>query len=172
MRRRCGQCNRIAHGNSCSSRCSSGTRAGYSRVGGVKARSGQRDDVWKVDLHAGRVAPATYEEYSASDLRIEMPAILLKQALRMNMFSQTGISKRVKWLATKQSMKLLSSFMQLLDFEEYAVLPLHRNLTWRSLRVWARRWREVLGYGQLIWIMKSRKINGKEVEQVALLEFS
>ena len=35
-----------------------------------------------------------------------------------------------------------------------------------------RRWREVLGYGQLIWIMRSRKISGEEVEQVALLEYS
>jgi hypothetical protein len=40
------------------------------------------------------------------------------------------------------------------------------------LRVWMRRWREVLGYAQLIWIMKIRRITGKEVEQVALLEYS
>jgi hypothetical protein len=30
----------------------------------------------------------------------------------------------------------------------------------------------VLGYAQLIWIMKIRRITGKEVEQVALLEYS
>jgi hypothetical protein len=60
----------------------------------------------------------------------------------------------------------------MLDFEEYEIIPLRRNLAWRSLRVWMRRWREVVGYLQLSWIMKSRKIGGKEVEQVALLEFS
>jgi hypothetical protein len=60
----------------------------------------------------------------------------------------------------------------MLDFEEYELIPLRRNLSWRSLRVWWRRWREVLGYAQLTWIMKSRKIAGKEVEQVALLEYS
>jgi UDP-MurNAc hydroxylase len=134
--------------------------------------SNTRSDLWKIDLHAKNVERATRDEYLASDMRVEMPAIVLKQALRMNMFSQTGISKRVKWIATKQSMPLLSFFMQMLDFEEYEVIPLRRNLTGRSLRVWARRWREVLGYAQLIWIMKSRKISGKEVEQVALLELS
>jgi UDP-MurNAc hydroxylase len=137
-----------------------------------KARTERREDLWRVDLHACKVTRATADEYLKSDMRIEMPAILLKQALRMNMFSQTGISKRVKWMATKQSMALLSFFMLMLDFEEYAVIPLHRNLSWRSLRVWMRRWREVLGYAQLIWIMKNRRITGKEVEQVALLEYS
>ena len=104
--------------------------------------------------------------------RLIQPAVMLKQALRMNMFSQTGISKRVKWIATKQSMPLLGFFMQMLDFEEYGLIPLHHNLSWRSIRVWMRRWREVLGYAQLIWIMKIRRITGKEVEQVALLEYS
>jgi UDP-MurNAc hydroxylase len=137
-----------------------------------KASSGRREDLWKVDLHAHEVTRATTDEYLASDMRIEMPAIMLKQALRMNMFSQTGISKRVKWIATHQSMPLLGFFMQMLDFEEYGLIPLHRNLSWRSIRVWMRRWREVLGYAQLVWIMRSRRITGKEVEQVALLEYS
>jgi len=134
--------------------------------------SGQHSDLWKIDLHANSVMPATREEYLSSDMRIEMPAIMLRQALRMNMFGHTGISKRVKWVATGQSMSLLGFFMLMLDFEEYELIPLRRNLSWRSLRVWSRRWREVLGYAQLTWIMKSRKIAGKEVEQVALLEYS
>jgi UDP-MurNAc hydroxylase len=137
-----------------------------------KARSGRREELWKVDLHARDVTHATIDEYLASDLRVEMPAIMLKQALRMNMFSQTGISKRVKWLATKRSMPLLGFFMLLLDFEEYELIPLRRNLSWRSIRVWSRRWRELVGYAQLIWIMKRRRITGKQVEQVALLEYS
>ncbi len=137
-----------------------------------KARSERREDLWKVDLYAGKVWRVAGPEYLTSDMRIEMPAILLKQALRMNMFGQAGISKRVTWIATKQSMDLLGFFMLMLDFEEYELLPLHRNLSWRSIRVWLRRWREVLGYAQLLWIMRSRKIAGKEVEQVALLEYS
>jgi UDP-MurNAc hydroxylase len=137
-----------------------------------KGRGERREDLWKVDLYAREVTRATTDEYLASDMRIEMPAIMLRQALRMNMFSQTGISKRVKWIATKQSMVLLGFFMLMLDFEEYDLIPLHRNLSLRSMRVWMRRWREVLGYAQLMWIMKSRRITGKEVEQVALLEYS
>ncbi|MGB6307211.1 MAG: MBL fold metallo-hydrolase [Steroidobacteraceae bacterium] len=136
------------------------------------SRSGDRSDLWKIDVHADRVTRVAREEYLASDMRIEMPAIMLKQALRMNMFGQTGISKRVKWVMTRQSAGLLGFFMLMLDFEEYELIPLRRNLSWRSLRVWARRWREVLGYAQLTWIMKSRKIAGREVEQVALLEYS
>jgi UDP-MurNAc hydroxylase len=136
------------------------------------SRSGQLSDLWKIDVHANSVMPATREEYLSSDMRIEMPAIMLRQSLRMNMFSQAGISKRVKWIVTKQSVTLLGFFMLMLDFEEYDLIPLRRNLSWRSLRVWSRRWRELLGYAQLTWIKKSRKIAGKEVEQVALLEYS
>jgi hypothetical protein len=41
-----------------------------------------------------------------------------------------------------------------------------------EIRVWSWRWREVVGYAELIWIMKRWRIAGKEVEQVALLEYS
>jgi hypothetical protein len=136
------------------------------------SRSGERSDLWRIDVNANSVTRVAREEYLSSDMRIEMPAIMLRQALRMNMFGHTGISKCVKWVATRQSMRLLGFFMLMLDFEEYELIPLRRNLSWRSLRVWWRRWREVLGYAQLTWIMKSRKIAGKEVEQVALLEYS
>jgi UDP-MurNAc hydroxylase len=137
-----------------------------------KSTSGERPTLWKVDLAANKVSPASSEEYQASDMRVEMPAIVLRQALRMNMFAHAGISKRIKWIATRESMKILGLFMFMLDLEEYELLPIRSNFRWRSIRVWARRWREVLGYVQLSWIMKSRKIGGKEVEQVALLELS
>src|SRR3984957_3075285 len=136
------------------------------------SRSGRRSDIWKVDLHANSVTQAAQDEYLASDMRVEIPAIILRQALRMNMFAHAGISKRVKWMATKQAMGLLEFFMLLMDFEEYELIPLRRNLSWRSLRVWLRHWREVAGYAQLTWIMKSRGIARKDVEQVALLEYS
>lgn len=136
------------------------------------SRNGAGDNFWKIDLHGNGVASATRAEYIASDMRIEIAAVVLKQALRLNMFAHAGISKRIKWFATRQSMGLLALFMQILDFEEYELIPLRRNLSWRGLRVWARRWREVLGYAQLMWIMKRRKITGKEVEQIALLEYS
>jgi hypothetical protein len=35
-------------------------------------------------------------------------------------------------------MQLLGFFMLMLDFEEYELIPLHRNLSWRGLRVWMR----------------------------------
>jgi hypothetical protein len=118
------------------------------------------------------VEAASDDEYAASDMRIEMPSIILKQALTMNMFAHAGISKRTRWLATTDAMDLLGFFMFMLDLQEYELIPLRRNLSWRSIRVWLRRWREVLGYAQLIWLMKRRRISGKEVEQVALLEYS
>ena len=89
-----------------------------------RARTEARADIWKVNLWQGAAARATEEEYRSSDLRVEMPAIILKQALRMNMFSQTGISKRIKWIATKRSMPILRFFMLMLDYEEYALIPL------------------------------------------------
>jgi UDP-MurNAc hydroxylase len=138
----------------------------------INSVAGQSSEAWTIDLHANTVGRATAEEYAASTMRLEMPALILKQALRMNMFSHAGISKRVKWSATSESMPLLAFFVQMMDFEEYELLPLHRNFSWRSLRVWLRRWRELLGYIQLTWIMKHRRITGKEVEQVALLELS
>ena len=138
----------------------------------INSVAGNSSEIWRVELYGNSVVRASAEQYATSDMRLEIPALILKQALRMNMFSHAGISKRMKWFGTTQSMPLLAFFVQMMDFEEYELLPLRRNLSWRSLRVWLRRWRELLGYAQLIWIMKRRGIAGKEVEQVALLELS
>lgn len=138
----------------------------------LRCSTGTDGGIWRIDVHERIVERVDLERYRASTMRIEMPAVVLRQALRMNMFAHAGISKRVRYIATRELMPVLNSFLQLLNFEEYELIPLRNNLSPRSIRVWLRRWREVVAYAQLIWIMRVRRISQKEVEQVALLEYS
>src|SRR5690606_33305348 len=114
--------------------------------------------IWRIDVERKEVLQSSPAEYAASDVRLEIPPIVLRQALRMNMFAHVGISKRIRYCAAKDAMPLLNLFTQLPNFEEYELFPFSKNLTWRSIRAWTRRWREVLGYIQLLWIMRNRRI--------------
>jgi len=86
-------------------------------------------------------------------MRIHIPAIVLRQSLRMNMFGHAGISKRVRYLASHADMRRLRLFEFLLECYEVELLPLRRNLSARSLRVWLRRWREAVLYLQIAFML-------------------
>jgi len=56
--------------------------------------------------------------------------------------------------------------------EEYEMLPLSNHFSLRSLSVWLRRWREIVLYFNVLWILFRRKVSLGEVEQILLLEQS
>ena len=78
-----------------------------------------------------------------------MPAIVLRQCLRMNMFGHAAISKRARYLATKEFMPYLKRFELLLTAYELEFLPFRRNLSVATLKTYSRRWRELVLYAQV-----------------------
>jgi hypothetical protein len=59
---------------------------------------------------------------------MHIPAIILRQSLRMNMFGHAGISKRVRYLATHAEMPWLKRFELMLSMYESELLPIRKNL--------------------------------------------
>ena len=122
---------------------------------------------WWIDMWTRRVQEAAPEDVEQARLRVHIPAIVLRQSLRMNMFAHAGISKRVRFLATRTDMRYLRLFEFLLECYEVELLPLRQNLTRRSLRSWARRWREPVLYLQIAWLLLIGH-NLIEIEQTLL----
>ena len=125
-------------------------------------------DQWRVNLWKRSVEPVAQSERSSAPARMHIPAIILRQSLRMNMFGHAGISKRVRYLATHAEMPWLKRFELMLSMYESELLPIRKNLSLRFLKTFALRWRELLLYAQVAVRMAVGQ-NPVEIEQRLLL---
>jgi len=135
----------------------------------IVSEGGAQPGQWRVDLYRKTVTPIGEADSLASPARIHIPAIVLRQCLRMNMFGHAAISKRVRYLATHEFMPHLKRFEMPLNAYELEFLPLRGNLSLATLRVYARRWRELIVYVQVA----ARMILGQspiDIEQRMLMK--
>jgi hypothetical protein len=100
------------------------------------ARHGGGADYFLLDVADGEIAQLDPDRLPANPIVFETAAVVLKKAMASNMFSQIGISKRVKYLSRREDARYLNRVNQLLAAYEYEVLPLSRLLSLRTLRVW------------------------------------
>ena len=115
----------------------------------IVSEGGAEPVQWRVDLWKRSVEPATEIERTTASARMHVPAIVLRQSLRMNMFGHAGISKRVRYLATHAEMPWLKRFALLLSMYESELLPIRRNFSRQFLKTFALRWRELVLYAQV-----------------------
>lgn len=113
------------------------------------SRSAKAIQGFAVDLPAGTVREVEPEGFDGFDKRIEFPALILRQALAMNMFGHAGISKRVHFYGTSQSMPALKRFVTLTELAEAEIFPLHGHLSLRAIKSLLPRWREGVLYAQV-----------------------
>lgn len=118
----------------------------------IVSRSERGVDRFAVNMCAGTVRmPAEEEEF---EMRIEYPALILRQAMALNMFGHAAISKRVHFFATKATMHCLNRFNAILELKEAELLPLRKVLSARSARALYPRWREALLYARVLLDLK------------------
>jgi UDP-MurNAc hydroxylase len=110
---------------------------------------GRPDVHWVVDYGARRVY-ASEQRPEAYALRLSLPAFVLKDCLYKRLFSTFSASKRLRIELRPGHIRDFLIFFQLLDLYEYEYFPLRRMLSWRFVRVWSRRWRELLLYAGLL----------------------
>lgn len=115
------------------------------------ATAGDRVQGFAVDGYRGTVREVDSAEFEAFDKRVEFPALILRQALAMNMFDHAGISKRVHFYATREQMPALRRFIALLQLEEAEIFPLRNHFSKRAIRALLPRWREGLLYGRAMF---------------------
>ena len=135
------------------------------------AKAGDSRSGFAVDLHGGgkvrEVQPADFDKF---DMRIEFPAIILRQALAMNMFQHAGISKRVHYYATAAAMPKLKRFVAILDMTEAELFPLRANINMRTIRAILPRWREGLLYSRvMVDVARGKDMPDLEIEYLAEL---
>jgi UDP-MurNAc hydroxylase len=125
----------------------------------IVAQSANGETGFAIDLCRGQVRSASTAEFGSFSIRIEIPALILRQAMAMNMFGHAAISKRVHYYATKADMPALGRFASILNWEEAEFLPLRRNVNLRAMKALLPRWREVLLQLQVV----AKLVRGKTV---------
>lgn len=83
-------------------------------------------------------------------VQVTMPAIVLRDCLFKRMFSTFSASKRLHIKVRRGHMRDYFILFQLLDMYEYEYFPLRNCFRWRFIKVWLRRWREVIGQLRLV----------------------
>jgi UDP-MurNAc hydroxylase len=125
----------------------------------IVAKAGEKRTGFAVNMPTGSVREVLEADFSKYQARIEFPALILAQALRMNMFGHAAISKRVHYYATQDAMQKLKRFVSILDWAECEILPLRNHFTRRSLSALLPRWRESLLYARTaIELMKGNDL--------------
>lgn len=131
----------------------------------IRAYSGDTASYWTIDVRRRIAAATTREVFDAADAQIDVPSAVLKHALRANMFGHVSISKRVRYRGTAAGLKRLKRFELLLCFEEAELVPVHRLFTYRAIRSFLPRWRELMLYAEVALLRFGRGVPFQEIEQ-------
>jgi UDP-MurNAc hydroxylase len=119
----------------------------------IVSSNSQMRDYFELNLRSGVVTCVPAESAADYAIRTEFPSVILNQSLRMNMFSQAWISKRVHYYSPRSKMPVLQNFLRILEFSEAELLPLRNLLSMRTLRALLPRWREPLLYAHALYYL-------------------
>ncbi len=129
--------------------------------------AGETRQAFRFDLHGGAVREVDAATVPLQALRIVLPASVFAKALQLNMFGHAGISKRVRYCATRAEQPLLNTLEGMLYWYEYEAVPLKKLARPRFLVSYLDRWREVVLYARLAFGL-SRGIGLREQEEQLL----
>ncbi len=127
----------------------------------VVSIAGEQKWGYALNMARGTSRPVEPSEFADFDVRIEMPEIVLRQAVMMNMFHHAEVSKRLHLYATEQAMPFLRLVVSVLTLKEAEVLPIRKLLTLRMLKAYLPRWREIGLYAQFVLL----NLQGQSVGQ-------
>jgi len=109
-------------------------------------KAGEDKSAFCFNLFSGTFDEICISEIERFDCQIHTSTRIFNQCVTTQLFSHLAISKRVKYKITLSSKSKLTRLNFLLNMYEYDLLPLHKNLSKRSITNWLTRWRELVLY--------------------------
>jgi hypothetical protein len=109
--------------------------------------------LFSVDLSSGKVTwldpllPLHYDQYP---IQIHTTAYIFLRSIEFKIFSHMCIGKRVFYKVKRNRKQYMETLNLMFNLYEYDMLPISRNLKFRSLQSWSMRWRELLLYAMFI----------------------
>lgn len=128
-----------------------------------------QDYFFIVDLEKCLLIETDAKTYYKSEIKIEWPVFVFKQAVILNMYIHAFISKRVRfYLHKKEHLKKLNRFLFFLIQLEHEFFPIRLKYMWRLFLAYCKRWRELFVY---ITALKEYVVNKRSmpiIEEILL----
>jgi len=108
---------------------------------------------FRVNVKNGVVKKCGFDNESGALVRI--PAKIFIDAVMLNMFHHSSISKRIQFKFTNiENMRKYEKFHKLLEYVELEVFPLNIKYLFRLGSSYTRRWRELMVYIKALVLLK------------------
>jgi len=121
-----------------------------------KYYNGYQSNYCMIDVYNKLCEEARSKDYEIAKLKFEIPNVVLKMCIKLNMFSHGFISKRITLYSDTGEERKLKYFELLLEMMETELIPLSNNVSIRSLKNWSSRFSEIVLYVRVLLIMKSK----------------
>lgn len=112
--------------------------------------AGEKETAFRVDVYNRTVEEIESYNDDTDPIQIHTSALIMRQCLKMHLFSHLSISKRVRFRMRKADKKYVERLNLLYNLYEYDMLPMRRLFQPRALETWLLRWREIVLYFQLV----------------------
>jgi UDP-MurNAc hydroxylase len=113
-------------------------------------RAGEAAFIFEVDIYRGTVRELDGFDDERNPIQVHTSAFVMRHCMAANLFSHLAISKRVKYRVRSDKKRYMRLLNSIFNYYEYDLLPLRKAFRLRVFRVWARRWREIALYFQIL----------------------
>jgi UDP-MurNAc hydroxylase len=112
--------------------------------------AGDQRTIVETDLYAKTIRLLDRIDDGVNGIQIHVSLHIMQQCMSANLFSLMPISKRLRCRVTASNVRSVEVLKKTFNLYERGYLPLRKTLKVRFVREWARRWRELLLYAEII----------------------
>lgn len=112
--------------------------------------AGDQRTIVETDLYSKTVRLLDQIDDGIDRIQIHVSLYIMQHCISADLFSLMPISKRLRCRLTVRNVRSMELLKRTFNLYERGYLPVRKTLTVRFVREWARRWRELLLWAEII----------------------
>jgi hypothetical protein len=112
--------------------------------------AGDQRTVVETDLYGKTVRLLDQIDDGVDRIQVHVSLHIMQHCMSADLFSLMPISKRLRYRLTARNVRSMELLKKIFNLYERGYLPVRKTLQVRFIREWARRWREILLYAEII----------------------
>jgi hypothetical protein len=112
--------------------------------------AGDQRTIVETDLYGKTVRLLDQIDDGVDRIQVHVSLHIMQHSMSADLFSLMPISKRLRYGLTARNVRSMELLKKTFNLYERGYLPVRKTLKVRFIREWARRWREILLYAEII----------------------
>jgi UDP-MurNAc hydroxylase len=112
--------------------------------------AGEGRTIVETDLYCKTVRVVDQIDDSIDQIQLHVSLHIMQHCMSAHLFSLMPISKRLRFRVRARNVRSMELLKKTFNLYERGYLPVRKTLTVRFFREWARRWRELLLYAEIL----------------------